>query len=156
MKMPKIRKTAGKKLAAPKAARHIASATVHDPMEYALPGGVALGACLLAASGILFRKPLKALVSLAATTAMHEGATAMKMLEGRRLLEAVGARRRRPSIGTIAGVGLGALGVMAAASALTIWLAPKRAIPSLGHRNGAIPESMSDSFESATAASSHS
>jgi hypothetical protein len=85
---------------------------------------------------------------------MHEGVTAMKTLEGRRLLEAVGARRRRLSMAVMAGAGLGALGAIAAGVALTVRLAPNRTIPSLGHRNGAIPKSMSDSFEPATVGSS--
>jgi hypothetical protein len=158
MKTPKIKKPAIKKLLTKKAvnhqpARQIASVISQAPMEYVLPGGIALGACLLAATGIMFRKPLKAVARLAVRGAMHEGATAMKILESGRLLEAVGVRRRRPSIAVIAGAGLGALGAIGAGAALTLWLAPNRTIPSLAKRNGAIPKSMSDSVESATAGS---
>jgi hypothetical protein len=163
MKTTKIPKTTSKKLtskkpaskkpANQKPARQIASAMARVPMKYALPGGMALGACLLAATGILFRNPLKAVVRSAARAAMHEGIAAIKLLEGRRLLAALGARRRGPSIAAIAGTGLGTLGAMAAGSALTVWLAPNRTMPSLGHSNGAMPKSMNDSVEAAIAGS---
>jgi hypothetical protein len=102
---------------------------------------------------MLVRKPLQAIVRMALGTALDGGTAAMKMLEGRRLLEAVGARRRRPSAMAMAGAGLGAVGVLAAGSALTVWLSHHRTIPSQSHRNGAIPKSPSDALESASTAS---
>jgi hypothetical protein len=158
MKTPNIKKLTNHKPTNHKPTSHkpsrgIPQAIVRASRDYAVPGGVALGAGLVVATGILFRKPLQGIGRLFVGTALHGGTAAMKMLESG--LVTVGARRRRPSAMVIAGAGLGAVGVLAAGSALTVWLISKRTTHSEGRPNGAFPKSASDSLES-TSVTSHS
>jgi hypothetical protein len=90
--------------------------------DYAVPGGLVLGAGIATATGILFRKQLGTVARLAAAIAVREGAAARRLMDGGNLLASIGLQKRRPALG-IAEAGLGAFGGLVAGSLLGLWVA---------------------------------
>src|SRR5580704_19737860 len=117
MKLSKTKKTTAKK-----PTRQLAHTRVRLVEDYAVPGGLVLGAGIATATGILFRKQLGTVARLAAAIAVREGAAARRLMDGGNLLASIGLQKRRPALG-IAEAGLGAFGGLVAGSLLGLWVA---------------------------------
>jgi len=114
---------------------HNAHPTSRGAARYAVPGAAMLGGALLAAGGFVFQKQLNAMARVAVGTAIHQGVSAARVFDARKLLEFAGLQQRRPAR-AIGWPALGILAGIAAGSALTIWLAPRvtSRLPLLGAR----------------------
>ena len=105
--MKKTSKT--KKTTAKRAPQPLANASLRRVEDYAVPGGLVLGAGIATATGILFRKQLGTVARLAAAIAVREGVAARRLMDGGNLLASIGLQKRRPAL-RIAEAGLGAFG----------------------------------------------
>jgi len=118
--MKKTSKT--KKTTAKRAPQPLANASLRRVEDYAVPGGLVLGAGIATATGILFRKQLGTVARLAAAIAVREGVAARRLMDGGNLLASIGLQKRRPAL-RIAEAGLGAFGGLVAGSVLGLWVA---------------------------------
>jgi|HubBroStandDraft_2_1064218.scaffolds.fasta_scaffold52791_2 hypothetical protein len=102
MKTPKA-KTPKTKKGTRSPARQIAQTSIRRAQDYVVPGSLVLGTGLATAAGIVFRKQLSAMGSLAA--------------------EVAGRRSAQPPAFRIVKAGFGALGGLVVGSALALWFA---------------------------------
>jgi hypothetical protein len=114
-----------KKTTVKKPTRQLAHTRVRLVEDYAVPGGLVLGAGIATATGILFRRQLGTLGRLAAAMAVRESITAAKWMDSGNLLASIGLQKRRPAL-RMAEAGLGAFGGLVAGSAIALWFARGR------------------------------